>query len=63
MISGIPISARPISANRNIVVVAVGGGVTTPGGLHHIMEGMGDTGEGARVPQTLHTINQGVTTA
>lgn len=30
------------------------------GGLQHIGEGMGDTGEGARVPQTLHTIEQGV---
>ena len=29
-------------------------------GLHHIGEGMGDTGEGARVPQTLHTIEQGI---
>jgi hypothetical protein len=35
-------------------------GVISPGGLHHIWHGMGDTGEGARVPQTLHTIDQGI---
>lgn len=34
--------------------------VTSLGGLHHIMEGMGDTGEGARVPQALHTIEHGI---
>jgi hypothetical protein len=34
--------------------------VTAPGGLHHISDGIGDTGEGARVPQTLHTIEQGI---
>jgi len=34
--------------------------VQTPGGLHHIEAGMGDTSEGARVPQTLHTIEQGI---
>jgi len=28
--------------------------------MHHIGEGMGDTGEGARLPQTLHTIEQGI---
>lgn len=33
---------------------------TSPGGLHHISSGMGDTGEGARVPQTLHTIDHGI---
>jgi len=57
-----PISSTPISALPVVVVVAAGD-VTSPGGLHHIMEGMGDTGEGSRVPQTLHTIEQGVTTA
>lgn len=36
------------------------GGVTSPGGLHHVEQGMGDTGEGARVPQTLHTIEDGI---
>lgn len=34
--------------------------VQSLGGLHHITQGMGDTGEGARVPQTLHTIEQGI---
>jgi len=34
---------------------------TSPGGLHHIPQGIGDTGEGARVPQTLHPIESGIT--
>ena len=34
-------------------------GVTSHGGLHHIMQGMGDPGV-AVVPQTLHTIEVGV---
>ena len=34
--------------------------VTAPGGLHHIWEGMGDTGSAGVVPQTLHTIEQGI---
>ena len=34
--------------------------VISPGGLHHIWCGIGDTGEGARVAQTLHTIELGI---
>jgi hypothetical protein len=34
--------------------------VTSPGGLHCIWEGIGDMGEGLRIPQTLHTIEQGI---
>lgn len=30
------------------------------GGIQHMDEGIGDTGEGSRVPQTLHTIDDGV---
>jgi hypothetical protein len=33
--------------------------VTSAGGLHHIWHGMGDPGVSA-VPQTLHTIEQGI---
>ena len=33
------------------------------GGLHHIDQGMGDVGDGPRVPQTLHTIERGISTA
>jgi hypothetical protein len=36
--------------------------VISHGGLHHISEGMGDVGDGPRVPQTLHTIEQGIAT-
>lgn len=36
--------------------------VTSHGGLHHIQEGMGDIGDGPRVPQTLHTIEVGIAT-
>jgi hypothetical protein len=43
-----------------IAEVVGGGGGVIGGGLHHIGEGMGDTGEGARIPQTLHTIEQGI---
>lgn len=35
-------------------------GVISPGGLHHIEWGMGDTGEGLRVAQTLCTIEEGI---
>jgi hypothetical protein len=50
-------SARTYLVLRSVATTPV----TGPGGLHHIGEGMGDTGEGARVPQTLHTIERGVT--
>jgi hypothetical protein len=33
--------------------------IISTGGLHHIDRGMGDTGE-ERIPQTLHTINEGI---
>ena len=33
--------------------------ITGHGGLHHITNGMGDFGVGV-VPQTLHTIDQGI---
>ncbi len=36
--------------------------VASHGGLHHISEGMGDVGDGPRVPQTLHTIDRGIAT-
>ncbi len=32
----------------------------THGGLHHIEQGMGDVGDGPRLPQTLHTIEGGI---
>ena len=44
--------------NETVAAAAV---VTGPGGLHHIGCGIGDTGEGARVPQTLHRISEGIT--
>jgi hypothetical protein len=34
--------------------------VVSHGGLHHIEDGMGDIGDGGRVPQTLHTIDRGI---
>jgi hypothetical protein len=48
---------QPIPAAGQTAAAA---GTQTPGGLHHVSEGMGDTSEGARVPQTLHTIDQGI---
>ena len=34
--------------------------VVSHGGMHHIGEGMGDVGDGPRLPQTLHTIDRGI---
>ena len=59
MIADGPIGSKAIASLRQ-VVVADGGTEPTSIGLHHIMEGMGDTGASGGIPQTLHTIEQGI---
>jgi hypothetical protein len=56
------ISQRAISSVFQPKAAGAGAPIISHGGLHHISEGMGDVGDGPRVPQTLHTIEQGVTT-
>lgn len=52
------------STNGKVGLDKIGQAETVPAvislGLQHVGEGIGDTGEGARVPQTLHTIEQGI---
>lgn len=47
------------SGTWTAATIAVRPKIQTGGGLHHIEQGMGDTGP-ARVPQTLHTIEMGI---
>lgn len=57
-----PFFARRAVGSTVAIRPAAGGGgdpVTGPGGGHHIECGIGDTGN-ARVPQTLHTIEFGI---
>lgn len=52
-------SASSLIIGGMAVTIPVADPVTTLGGLHHIMCGIGDTGV-ATVPQTLHPISEGI---